>query len=147
MTILLANGNVQPNWPGEGNCSHWCKWQIKGSLASCMDGSGVPTCDQVSLHLCVCFPLTAYPFRRPNRKRATLPSPYPIPMAEVLGVSPVYPSMITFFLWTNHCGQEWNIMIGQAWVMCLLIGWAVGAMETCSFATRWREEGLWADLG
>lgn len=119
------------------HCSRWCKWQVKGSLASCMDWLGVPTCDQVSLHLCVCFPLTAYPFRRPNRERATLS--LSIPMAEVLGVSPIY-LLVTPFSEPITVSRG-NILIGQAWVMCLLIGqqWA---METCPFKSKWREEVL-----
>ena len=49
-----------------------------------------------SLSLSPCFPLTAYPLRRPNAKETT--SPCPVPLVEVLGVSLIDPTMVTFYL-------------------------------------------------
>lgn len=48
---------------------------------SCMDGSQQAP---------------AYPLRKPNTKETT--SPCPVPLAEVLGVSLIDPTVVTFYL-------------------------------------------------
>lgn len=76
--------------------------------ASCMDGSRGCDMWSVSVSLCLFFPLTTYPPRRPNSKEPCSP---PVTPAKVLGVALIDSAMVTFYLWTSHCG--WG---GPCWL-------------------------------